>query len=131
MKTGELYIREDESGNADVIFNPVGNTVWLTQSEIARLLDIYTVTVANNLRSIFKSGVLREERVSKTYRYKTDSCKECFTIFYNLDAVIALAYRIRSRNAEIIRAWIPKMICRKKERVYTVLQYKASDQLMN
>lgn len=35
MKTGELYIREDESGNAEVVFNPVGNTVWLTQSEIA------------------------------------------------------------------------------------------------
>lgn len=76
MKTGELHIREDESGNTDVILNPVGNTVWLTQSEIARLLDTYTVTVADNLRGVFKSGVLREEKVTKTYRYKTDSVRK-------------------------------------------------------
>lgn len=104
MKTGELYIREDEQGNTEVVFNPVGNTAWLTQSEIARLLDIYTVTVANHLRCIFKSGVLREEKVTQTYRYNTDSGKVCITIFYNLDAVIALTYRIRLRNANIIRA---------------------------
>ncbi|MDL2231479.1 virulence RhuM family protein [Porphyromonadaceae bacterium OttesenSCG-928-L07] len=96
-----------------------------------RPVDTYTVTVANNLRSIFKSGVLREKRVTKTYHYKTDSGKEGITIFYNLDVIIALAYRIRSRNADIIKVWIPKMICKKKETVYMVLQYKASDKWRN
>lgn len=104
MKTGKLYIREDELGNTEVVSNQVGNTAWLTQSKIARLLDTFTVPVTKNLRCIFKSSVLREEKVNQTDRYNTDSCKGRITIFYNLDAVIALTYRIRLRNANIIKA---------------------------
>ncbi|PXV60122.1 virulence RhuM family protein [Dysgonomonas alginatilytica] len=117
METGKLYISTDENNNTEVIFKPINGTVWLTHYEIAFLFGVHTQTINNNLRAIFKSGVLREDEVSYTYRYAVNSSNytERQAVYYNLDAIIALAYRIKSRNAEIFRKWVMDRICRQKE----------------
>lgn len=117
MKTGKLYISTDENNNTEVVFKPTKNTVWLTHYEIASLFGVYTQTIGNNLRTIFKSGILREDEVSYTHRYTVNSInyRERQTVYYNLDAIIALAYRIKSRNTEVFREWLMERICRQQE----------------
>jgi hypothetical protein len=113
METGTLYIREDEIGKPEVIFEPVEGTVWLNVNQIAKLLGCFPVTVSNHLRAVMKSGILWENEVCRSYRYYTNSktCPEREGILYNLDVVIALAYRIKSYQSEIIRKWLLKRIC--------------------
>lgn len=117
MEIGKLYISTDENNKSEVIFKPTKNTVWLTQSEIASLFGVYIQTINNNLRAIFKSGILREDEVSYTYRYAVNSVnyRERQTVYYNLNVIIALAYRIKSRNAEIFRKWLVERICNRQE----------------
>lgn len=117
METGKLYIITDENNNSEVIFKPTNNTVWLTHYEIASLFGVYTQTIGNNLRAIFKSGILREDEVSYTHRYAVNSAtyRERQTVYYNLSIIIALAYRIKSRNAEIFRKWLVEKVCRQQE----------------
>jgi hypothetical protein len=113
METGKLYIREDEIGNPEVIFEPVEGTVWVNVNQIAKLLGCFPVAASNHLRAIMKSGVLWESDVCRTYRYYTNSktYPEREGVLYNLDVVIALSYRIKSCQSEIIRKWLLKRIC--------------------
>jgi hypothetical protein len=113
METGKLYVREDEIGKPEVIFEPAEGTVRMNVNQIAKLLGCFPVTVSNHLRAVMKSGVLWESDVCRSYRYYTNSktYPEREGVLYNLNVIIALAYRIKSCQSEIIRKWLRKRIC--------------------
>jgi hypothetical protein len=113
METGKLYIRKNETGKPEVIFEPVEGMVWMNVNQIAKLLGCFPVTISNHLRAVMKSGVLWESDVCRLYRYYTNSktYPECEGVLCNLDVVIALAYWIKSYQSEIIRKWLLKRIC--------------------
>lgn len=62
--TGSIEITEDDHGNCTVTVRLVDGNVWMMQYEIARLFGVYEVTVRNNLRAIFKNGMLWEGEVT-------------------------------------------------------------------
>jgi hypothetical protein len=113
METGILFIQEEETGKPKVIFESAEGTVWMNVNQMAKLLGCFPVTVSNHLKAVMKSGVLWENEVCRSYRYYTNSktCPEREGVLYNLDVVIALAYRIKSYQSEIIRKWLKKRIC--------------------
>jgi hypothetical protein len=112
MGTGKLFIREDEIGKPEIVFEPAEGTVWLSTYEIASLLGCYTATVTKNAKSIFKAGILRESDVCRPYRYNVSSgeYRERERTLYNIEIIIALAYRIKSRNSEVFREWLLKRL---------------------
>ena len=75
--------------------------IWMTQHEITDLFGCYVSKVCSNIRSVLKSGVLCETDVCRTCHYQDSS----FVEVYSLDMIIALSFRIQSRNAEIFRRW--------------------------
>jgi hypothetical protein len=101
MDTGKLYIQERENGKPEIIFEPANDTVWLSSWEIGKLLGTYSVTISNHLRAIFKSGILREDRVCHYQRYSNGNSVD----LYNLEVILALAFRIHSPNADLLRQW--------------------------
>ena len=117
MERGKLYIQEKENGNAEIIFEPVNGTVWLSAWEIGKLLDTYSVAISNHLRAMFKSGVLRESKVSYCLRYSNGGRVD----LYNLEAIIALAFRIHSPNADLFRKWAMKRIAGGKPKIEPVI----------
>ena len=117
MERGKLYIEEKETGKPKIIFEPANGTVWLSQYEIANLLGTYSVAIANYLRAIFKSGVLNEKECSYCLRYSNGGSVD----LYNLEAVIALAFRIHSPNADLFRSWAMERIVRKKAKIEPVI----------
>jgi hypothetical protein len=99
MKRGEIAI--SESG---VNIIPANGTVWLSEYEIACLFDVFMAKVTSNIKAIFKSGVLCEREVCYCCRYTNGGCVD----LYNLDMIIALAYRIDSHNSRVFRGWLTR-----------------------
>jgi hypothetical protein len=113
METGKLYIQEKENGKPEIVFEPANGTVWLSAWDIGKLFGSYSVAISNHLRAIFKSGVLRENEVCYCQRYSNGNSVD----LYNLETVLALAFRIRSHNADLIRQWAIERIIGKKVKI--------------
>lgn len=88
--------------NGRVTIRPTTNGVWLTQAQIADLFGVFTTAVSANIRAILKSGVLYEDRVVRRTRCRNENIVER----YNLEMIVALAFRLKSENAEAFRRWI-------------------------
>jgi len=88
--------------NGQVTIRPTANGVWLTQSQIADMFGVFTAAVNANIRVILKSGVLHEDRVIRRIRCRNGNIVER----YNLEMITALAFRLKSENAEVFRRWI-------------------------
>lgn len=88
--------------NGQVTIRPATNGVWLTQSQIVDLFGVFTAAVSANIRTILKSGVLHEERVCRRTRCRDGNIVER----YSLEMIAALAFRLKSENAEVFRRWI-------------------------
>ena len=97
-----------ESGRVNI---PSGN-VWMSFSELVVLFDVTAPTLKAAIRAIHKSGVIAEH---------TQHCEVMpytyWATLYNMDMIVALAFRIHSYSAEKIRGEVLKRICGRKEKV--------------
>ena len=82
--------------NGRVEIHAPENRVWLTRHQIADLFGVFVPAVGSNIRSILKSGILREERVYRRERNRDGGIVE----LYSLEMIAALAFRLKSGNAE-------------------------------
>lgn len=105
MNRSIVQITENPEAGTSIEIVPAGGEVWMTKPEIARLLMVYQNTISNNLRAIFKAGILDEKDVVKEYQYKEGGI-ERITIYYSFEVIIALCYRICSPCSKIIRKHI-------------------------
>ena len=98
-----IYKAKDGSQQLEVRLE--GETVWLTQKQIARLFGTQRPAITKHLSNIFKSGELAEKAVSSILEHTARDSKRYKTQFYNLDAIISVGYRVNSRNATRFRIW--------------------------
>jgi hypothetical protein len=110
METGSIKIIIEEGKTPSVEAQLVNNNLWLSAWEIARLFNVFSQKIEMNLRSIFKSHLLWEEDVSFTYRY-TDKGVEKQIVYYNLEVLIFLSYRIATPEAEVFRQFVRTALC--------------------
>jgi len=92
----------DEQGS--VIF-PDNGDVWMTAYEITELFEVFHSAVRGNISAIFKSGVLCKENVCREIKISNGYVEE-----YNIEMIIALAFRIKSYNTEAFRNWLQKRL---------------------
>jgi hypothetical protein len=105
MKTGYIKIIIEEGKTPSLEAELVNGNVWMSKYSIARLFQCFYQKVDANMRSIFKSKLLREDDVLYTYRY-TDAGIEKQTEYYNLEVLIFLSYRIGTLEAKIFRQFV-------------------------
>lgn len=103
-----LYTTPDGAAKVEVFFQE--ETFWLNQRRMAELFDVDVRTVSEHLQSIFESGELRPEAVIRKIRNTAADGKSYLTNFYHLDAIIAVGYRINSRQATQFRIWATKVL---------------------
>ena len=101
---GCLVVKTDADGRPSVEASLIDGTCWLTAHQMAEVLEVFISAVTSNLRVVFRSGILQEEKVTATYKYEHNGRRR-ETVFYNLEVLIALCYRIDSLNARVIRKW--------------------------
>jgi hypothetical protein len=95
----------------EVIFND--ETFWLTQKRLAELFGVESNTITYHLKEIFKTGELDEAATTRKIRVvqkegSRDVNRELD--FYNLDAIIAVGYRVNSFQATQFRIWATKTL---------------------
>lgn len=109
MERGYIKIKENTSHQLVVEAKLVNCTLWMTKHEIADLFNVFVSAVGNNLRAIFKSGLLREENVTRIHKYENNG-RQCEMTLYNLEALIFVSYRIASFEAQAFREWVMKAL---------------------
>jgi hypothetical protein len=105
METGYIKITNEEGKAPSVEAQLANNTLWMDKYSIAKMFNCYPQKVEANLRSIFKSRLLYESDVTYTYRYIYKGLeRQC--LYYNMDVLIFLSYRIASFEAKIFRDFV-------------------------
>ena len=87
-----------------------GESVWLTQQQIADLFGVKQPAISKHLSNIFKTGELEENSVHSVLEYTAADGKLYKTKFYNLDAILSVGYRVNSINATMFRRWANKIL---------------------
>ena len=98
-----LYTTED--GRNQISLRTENQTVWLTQLEMAELFDATKQNISLHLKNIFDDGELDAEAVVKESLTTAADGKRYQTLLYNLDAILAVGYRVRSPRGVQFRRW--------------------------
>ncbi len=104
----EFLLYKTSNGDVKVDVLLQNETIWMPQKKIAELFDINVPAVSKHLKNIFESGELQKEvTVSIMEIVQNESGREVKrnTEFYNLDAIIAVGYRVNSNRATQFRIW--------------------------
>ena len=115
-----VYRTEDNTLQLDVQVK--GDTVWLTQQQIAELFGVKQPAVSKHLSNIFKDGELEKDSVHSILEYTAADGKVYSTQFYNLDAILSVGYRVNSKNATSFRRWANSVLKDYMLRGYAVNQ---------
>ena len=98
-----VYQAENESVSTNVLFK--NETFWMTQKDMAKLFDVNIPAISKHLKNIFESGELVISAVISKMETTAEDGKIYQTNFYNLDAIIAVGYRVNSKKATQFRIW--------------------------
>ena len=103
-----LYTSSDGAVEVAVYYRE--DTVWLTQKALAELFGVQVPAVNKHLKNIFKTGELVEDSVVSILETTAADGKRYKTGYYNLDAIIAVGYRINSYQATQFRIWATRTL---------------------
>ncbi|WP_314848087.1 virulence protein RhuM/Fic/DOC family protein [Rothia dentocariosa] len=114
----------NEINNSIIIYQPhadqpavdvrlEGETVWLSQRQMAELFDVDVRTISEHLSNVFSSGELVKEATIRKFRIVRHEGTRNVTRsveHYNLDAIISVGYRVKSATATQFRIWATKRL---------------------
>jgi hypothetical protein len=106
-----LYQMDDINVCVSVFYKD--ETFWLTQKAMAELFGVNTQAITKHLGNIYEEGeLIREATCSKMEQVQTEGSREVRrnVDFYNLDAIIAVGYRVNSKKATKFRQWATKTL---------------------
>jgi len=98
-----LYTTPDGVAKVEVAYEE--ETFWLSQKQMADLFGVDVRTVSEHLGNIFGTGELAEDSVIRNFRKTAADGKQYDTKHYALDAIIAVGYRVNSKQATQFRIW--------------------------
>ena len=107
---GNVLIYRSTTGkvNVSVLFN--NDTFWLSQKRMSELYNVTIQDISYHLIQINDSGELQLSTAIKKILIPSDNCDDSGTILYNLDAIIAVGYRVNSYEATQFRIWAREVI---------------------
>ena len=101
-----VYQAENESVSTNVLFKD--ETFWMTQKDISKLFDVNPQAISKHLNNIYSDGELDKlGTCSKMEQVQIEGTRTVKRVidFYNLDAIIAVGYRVNSKKATQFRIW--------------------------
>ena len=109
-----MYRSEDQAISVNAVIRD--ETVWLTQKSMAELFGVHIPAINKHLKNIFAEGELDEKVVISKMEITTqhgavpDKTQTKETLFYNLDAIISVGNRVKSRRATQFRIWATSIL---------------------
>lgn len=113
MKKNNIVIYTSKDGTIKVDTTFVNETIWMSQNELAKLFDTTKNNISLHMKNIFESGELEEDSTVKnflTVQKEGNRDVKRAVLHYNLDAIIAVGYRINSKRATEFRIWATKIL---------------------
>ncbi len=86
------------------------DTVWLTQTQMAELFDKGRTTITEHIRNVFKEKELEEKSVCRNFRHTAADGKIYDVLYYNLDVIISVGYRVKSPRGTQFRIWATRIL---------------------
>ncbi len=109
-ENGTLVLYTGPKGAVELRADTDKETIWATQDQIAELFNTQRPAITKHLKNIFSSGELEENSACSILEHTAQDGKNYKVKFYNLDAVIAVGYRVNSKKATQFRIWATKTL---------------------
>lgn len=108
--TAEFLIFTNQAKEDGIEVRLQNDTIWLSQKLMAVLFDCSTDNISLHLKNIFNDGELKQEAVTEEFSVTASDGKNYKTKHYNLDAIIAIGYRVNSKRATAFRQWATNVL---------------------
>lgn len=109
-KKDRIVLYTNKKGNVELRADVERDTLWATQEQIAQLFETSKQLVSWHMTNIFKQGELQRRPTVKESLTVASNNKQYRFKFYNLDAIIAVGYRVNSKKATEFRIWATSIL---------------------
>lgn len=109
-QTNPIIIYQDSANNPAINIRLENETLWLTQRQIAELFDKDRSVITKHIKNIFEEGELLENSVCAKIAHTANDGKTYETLYYNLDMIISVGYRVNSKRATQFRQWANRIL---------------------
>ena len=106
----EILFYKTDNGDVRVQILLYQENLWLTQGKMAELFDVQKAAISKHLKNIFESGELEQDSVVSILETTATDGKNYSVKYYNLDAIIAVGYRVNSKKATMFRIWANRIL---------------------
>lgn len=107
-KKNEIILFED--GDVKLEVSMQNETVWLTQKQMAELFKKDRKTITRHIQNIYKDEELEENSVCSFFEHTAEDGKKYNVQYYNLDMIISVGYRVKSKRGISFRRWATKVL---------------------
>ena len=121
----EIKVFNNGSVSVEVNFDKENNTVWLTQKQMAEMFDVSTDNIGLHIKNIFRDGEL-DTSVAEESSVTASDGKKYKTKIYNLDMIISVGYRVKSKVGIIFRKWVTGILNK-----YLIEGYAVNEKRLN
>ena len=122
----EILIYQSENGDAKIEVRLENNDVWLSQIQMATLYQTTKQNISLHLKNIYKENELSEELTVKDYLTVQQEGKRSIQrpiLYYNLDVIISVGYRVKSHRGTQFRIWATKRLNEYLTKGFTIDEY--------
>lgn len=123
----DIVIYKTKDGRIELDVSIAHETLWLSQQQMADLFGTKRQAITKHLKNIFNSSELDTDSVSSRMEHTAADGKKYQTLFYNLDAVISVGYRINSSQATQFRIWATQILKNHLARGYTLHEKRLAE----
>ena len=112
----KIIIYQTEDGQTQIDVRLESETVWLTQAQMAELFQKDRTVITRHINNVFREGELEKEQVSAKFAHTTrhgaieGKTQIQESVLYNLDVIISVGYRVKSKRGTAFRIWARQII---------------------
>ncbi len=131
--SSEIQIYQSPDGQMQLDVQMDNQTVWLTQAQMSLLFERERSVITKHVRNVFDEGELEEKVVCANFAHTTkhgalkDKTQEQSTMFYNLDVIISVGYRVKSKRGTQFRQWATARLKDYLVKGYTINQKRLDE----
>lgn len=129
MDKTQIEIYRIEDGKTEIAVNLINDSVWLNMSQIVELFERDKSVISRHINNIFKEGELHKKSVVAKNATTASDGKTYQVDYFNLDVIISVGYRIKSKRGTDFRIWANKILKEYLIKGYSINERRLSQQI--
>lgn len=105
MAENDIIIYKSKDGKTEIGLTKLGDKIWLTQPDIAKLFGISVANISMHIKNILEDKELSKNSVVKNYLTTASDGKNYNVTIFSLEMILAVGFRVRSPRAVEFRQW--------------------------